>query len=80
LQSNLVWSGIVLGKVERFYVIQKLIDRRSNQNVLISSAYYRNEKGTISLVLKLTKKKNFGLWNNQLQKWISQKLIQIFER
>jgi len=45
-RSKALWYGleIVLGNAERFYLIQKLIDR--SQNALIWSAYYRNESKT----------------------------------
>jgi len=62
VQSKAIWFGleIVLGKIERFYIIQKLIDRNKRfdlvhllsklkQNVLIWSAYCRNESNTICL-------------------------------
>ncbi len=49
VQSKAIWFGleIVLGKIERFYIIQKFIDRK--QNVLIWSTYCRNESKTICL-------------------------------
>jgi hypothetical protein len=63
VRRKAIWFGleIVLGKIERFFIIQKLTDRK--QNFLIWFTYYRNESKTFwfgPLIIG-TKAKQFDL-------------------